>query len=105
MEKETKCKDCMVLHSPENCKEIKSLSKKKINLYGKQCNIENDYYLDIDIKEFIRDIEIQNTDLGIDILDLVKVTEDKNELIIKLGKLLLAHKEERDKLAGKDLID
>ena len=52
------------------------------------------------IKEFIRLGEKQNLDLQLDVIDLVKINKGSSELIIKLNRLFLANKQERDKLAG-----
>ena len=57
------------------------------------------------IKEFIKRQEKENKDLEEDIIDLTEISDyNKEDLILKIKRLCKAHKEERDKLAGKKLI-
>lgn len=81
-----------------------NLSEKRIKVFG----YFNKLYLEEDVKEFIEDNEKEITDLEEDVKDLISIEIEKMQIPYefseKLNKLFVAHKIEREKRAGKELI-
>ena len=56
------------------------------------------------VKEFIKLTEKENDDFSKDIIELIEINDyGKDDLISKMKRLIKAHRNERDKLAGDKL--
>ena len=75
-----------------------NLSEKSETLYFHR------YYKQKYVKEFIKIVEEENDDFGKDIISLIEINNyGKDDLIIKMKRLIKAHRNERDKIAGSKL--
>lgn len=61
------------------------------------------FYWGEDIKEFIKKRNSQLDDFISDIIDLIEITDGKEDLLAKMKRLCEAHKEELNKEAGDKL--
>lgn len=89
-------------------KEFKSLSEKIKGAFKDIDDLRSHdslkWVLTEDVKEFIKLTEEENSDFDKDIIGLIEINNyGKDDLIIKMKRLIKEHKKERNKLAGSKL--
>lgn len=81
-----------------------NLSEKIIFQYNVNGSCVGAWFRKEDVKEFIRLTEKQNKDFSDDIIDLIEINNyGKEDLIIKMKKLIEYNKQIRNRLAGDKL--